>query len=190
MAQRAASAPNTVDRALQASLPGWHYFRGTHRQPCHTHNRPTEDMVDRQKREKMHAHKRGGPAIKTATRPRTMNRNSRTSRPRNSRKELEYQGFRLRQVTFHSERSRLPRNSGAPHNGSGDGDMQGSLDLVDLGCRLFPHASFLSLLPQSLTQKPATDAHARPTPPLARTLSQTHSQKREKCMPIKGAAPL
>ena len=138
----------------------------------------------------MHANKRGGPAIKTATRPRTMNRNSRTSMPRNSREELEYQGFRLRQVTFHGERSRLPRNSGAPHNGSGDGDMQGSLDLVDLGCRLFPHASFLSLLPQSLTQKPATDAHARPTPALARTLSQTHSQKREKCMPIKGAAPL
>ena len=117
MAQRAASAPNTVDRALQASLPGWHYFRGTHRQPCHTHNRPTEDMVDRQKREKMHAHKRGGPAIKTATRPRTMDRSSRTSRLRNTRKELQYQGFRLRQVTFHGERSRLPRNLGAPHNG-------------------------------------------------------------------------
>ena len=111
MAQRAASAPNTVDRALQASLPGWHYFRGTHRQPCHTHNRPTEDMVDRQKREKMHAHKRGGPAIKTATRPRTMDRSSRTSSSRNSRNELEYQGSRLRQVTFHGERSRLPRSS-------------------------------------------------------------------------------
>ena len=59
----------------------------------------------------MHAHKMGGPVIKTATRPRTVNRNSRTSRPRSSRKELEYQGFRLRQVTFHGERSRLPRNS-------------------------------------------------------------------------------
>ena len=59
----------------------------------------------------MHTHKRGGPAIKTATRPRTMNRNSRTSSSRNSRNELEYQGSRLRQVTFHGERSRLPRSS-------------------------------------------------------------------------------